>query len=42
MGATGEKTERNISNIGNAMIDRDLRLGDWEESELWRARTANS
>nr|CAH7733017.1 unnamed protein product [Callosobruchus chinensis] len=28
--------------IGHAMIDRDLRVGDWNVRELWREKTANS
>nr|CAH7767557.1 unnamed protein product [Callosobruchus chinensis] len=30
------------SYIGQAMIDRDLRVGDWNVKELWRKKTANS
>ncbi|CAG9836974.1 unnamed protein product [Diabrotica balteata] len=28
--------------VGNVMIDRDLREGDWENRMLWRTKTANS
>lgn len=28
--------------LGNAMIDRDLREGDWDDGVQWRTRTVNS
>lgn len=42
-----QKTERKIGSrmkniIGNGIIDRDLREGDWEEKEHQGAKTANS
>nr|CAH7712439.1 unnamed protein product [Callosobruchus chinensis] len=47
MGTSREKTERTSGNkmethIKHAMIDRDLRVGEWNVRELWRKKTANS